>query len=361
MNSLGRAITIVKFSTGLMALFLLISGKAHAYDPPNRSWTQGSIGQIATGVYVLYGPSVVSSAIQWDQEYYVIGTDNNMYFSADDLLPNWTNLGRPSGEYFASSPSCASWDDRSDLSHPDRVDCFVRLNNGEIWTIWRSRWKPTDSRKGFNDWDAQYSNHGNPGVSSLVGRPEIVAYTTKGLYLLAVNALGEVWAKHYAKKWSSWFSLKKPSGTYVRSSPSCVAQNYHRIDCFFYGNDGHVWTLWWNGNYWSNNGNDWPAGSHDHGAPSCTIAPAWDKWPSVSTWTSVTTLSLDVFANCYGYGYVAKKAYLEGSGWSGWEQENTVGLYGNFDCGFFNSNYQHKQCIERDGSYFQIHTSSGAP
>ena len=225
-------------------------------NPPFNNSTSGDS---------LYGPRVCDQAfINWAWEAHDFDKgdwDDGFGFDApcDINLP----LARTFNAIWALNYSAADyWNDGYDFSDrvppgsvvtaiarkSDQIDLFVVGNDGGIYSTW---WNPSDGWEGNHNWFriGQPQHNVPPGsvVTAIARNPDqidlFVVGHNGGIYSTWWNP-NDGWEGNH-----NWFRIG-PDWANVpqRSVVSAIARRPDQIDLFVVGNDGGIYSTWWNPN-----------------------------------------------------------------------------------------------------------------
>jgi hypothetical protein len=230
---------------------------------------------------------------------FVCGNDGRVYtswwFNGADwsgINDNWRSIG---GFFPAGAPVTAV------ARKPGQLDLFVCGNDGRVYTSW---WTEGQDWSGIND---NWRSIG--GVFPPGARVSAVARTPDNLDVFICGNDGRVYTSWWFQgaDWSgindNWRSI---GGFFPAGAPvSPVARRPGQLDLFVCGNDGRVYTSWWNDSQdWSGVNDNWRSigGFFPPGAPLAAVARTPDN--------------LDVFV-CGNDGRIYTSWWFGGADWSG--------------------------------------------
>ena len=223
------------------------------------------------------------------------GDDGRVYTSWWHAGSEWASW-RPIGGFFPAGAQVASV-----ARTPNNLDLFVCGNDGRVYTSW---W--------FNgaDWSGINDNWRSIGGFFPVGAPvSSVARTGNNLDLFVCGNDGRVYTSWWqaGSDWSgindNWRSI---GGFFPPGAPvSVVARHPDHLDLFVCGNDGRVYTSWWHA------GSDW-SGINDNWRPIGGFFPPGVRVTAVARQAE----QLDLFV-CGNDGRVYTSWFHDGSDWSG--------------------------------------------
>ncbi|WP_230387366.1 matrixin family metalloprotease [Bacillus cereus] len=259
----------------------------------NNNWR--SIG----GFFPVGAPVSAVARTQNNLDLFVVGNDGRVYTSWWQAGSDWSGINnnwRSIGGFFpVGAPVSAV------ARTPNILDLFVVGNDGRVYTSW---WQAG------SDWSGINNNWRSIGGFFPVGTPvSAVARTQNNLDLFVLGNDGRVYTSWWqaGSDWSginnNWRSI---GGFFPVGAPvSAVARTQNNLDLFVLGNDGRVYTSWWQaGSDWSGINNNWRSigGFFPVGAPVSAVARTQNN------------LDLFVLGND---GRVYTSWWQAGSDWSG--------------------------------------------
>jgi hypothetical protein len=183
---------------------------------------------------------------------FTTGNDGRVYTSWwhegldwSGINDNWASIG---GFFPSGNPVGAV------ARLPDHLDLFIVGNDGRVYTSW---WREGSPWSGVND---NWRSIG--GIFPPRARVAALARKRDQLDLFIVGNDGRVYTSwwHEGADWTgvndNWLSL---GGFFPPGSPvTAVARMPNHLDLFVVGNDGRVYTSWWQeGSPWSGINNNW--------------------------------------------------------------------------------------------------------
>jgi hypothetical protein len=132
--------------------------------------------------------------------------------------------------------------------NPNQLDLFVVGNDGGIYSTW---WNPTDGWESNHNWFRIGQPEHNVPRNSVVS---VVARNPDQLDLFVVGNDGGIYSTWWNPNdgWDlnhNWFRIGQPEHNVPRNSVvSVVARNPDQLDLFVVGNDGGIYSTWWNPN-----------------------------------------------------------------------------------------------------------------
>ncbi|MFD5179913.1 Dot/Icm T4SS effector Zinc-dependent metalloprotease LegP [Nocardia sp. NPDC058379] len=230
---------------------------------------------------------------------FTVGNDGRVYTSWWQAGSDWSGIGdrwRNIGGVFPRTARVSATARRS-----DHLDLFVTGNDGRVYTSW---WHQGGDWSGVGD---RWRNIG--GVFPASARVTSVARTANTLDLFITGNDGRVYTSWW-QAGSDWSGIgdrwRTIGGIFPAGAPvTVVARTADHLDLFITGNDGCVYTSWWHqGGDWSGIGNRWRniGGVFPPGAPVAAVAR--------------TSNNLDLFITGND-GRVYTSWWQAGSDWSG--------------------------------------------
>ena len=126
---------------------------------------------------------------------------------------------------------------------PDHLDLFWSGNDGAIWTTW---W---DAHVNSGNWNPAFTM--SPPVAAEPGTPIAgVARNSQHLEVFWVGYDGGIWTNWWDQnadnaQWHAPRSLAGPAAAQIGSAVTVVARTTDHLDLFWVGQDGGIWTTWW--------------------------------------------------------------------------------------------------------------------
>jgi|GEM_PF-3290395 len=210
-------------------------------------------GQFSIGGFFPAGAPIAAVARRSDHlDLFVVGNDGRVYTS-------WWHEGEPwsganddwmsIGGFFPPGASIAAIS-----RHPDHLDVFVVGNDGRVYTSWLHEGQ---AWSGAND---DWLSLG--GIFPANAAVSAVARTPDNLDLFITGNDGRVWTRWWDSRggWVDTADNWAPLGGFFPSGNklSAVARSGDHLDLFVVGNDGRVYTSWWHeGQPWSGANDDW--------------------------------------------------------------------------------------------------------
>ncbi|MEU3010566.1 Dot/Icm T4SS effector Zinc-dependent metalloprotease LegP [Nocardia asteroides] len=230
---------------------------------------------------------------------FVTGNDGRVYTSWWHAGTEWSGIGdrwRNIGGVFPAGATVAPV-----ARTADNLDLFTVGNDGRVYTSW---WQAGADWSGIGD---RWRNIG--GVFPRTAQVSVTARRSDHLDLFVTGNDGRVYTSwwHAGSDWSGigdrWRNI---GGVFpTRATVAAVARTADNLDLFVTGNDGRVYTSWWQaGSDWSGIGDRWRGigGVFPAGAPVTVVARGPDH--------------LDLFITGND-GCVYTSWWQQGSDWSG--------------------------------------------
>jgi hypothetical protein len=131
----------------------------------------------------------------------------------------------------------------------DHLDVFWIGNDGAIWTNWWDGADPNGTWSKHAPFSITAPNAAPPGgsiaaVTQQAGHLDVFWVGSDGAiwtHWWDANAPGGAWSAHSA------FRLTAPNSTPPGGGIAAVSQYAGHLDVFWTGNDGAIWTHWWDG------------------------------------------------------------------------------------------------------------------
>ncbi len=318
-SMVGTVLAHADFPPGCSIIAETLPKPLH-YDDSEHTWCVGAVaGQFDVETVALHEighllglqHTSVGGAVMFPS---VTSGGTNRVLQQDDLdgirslyPPTW----RPIGGFFPAAAPLGSVD-----RTPDNLDVFVTGNDGRVYTSW---WF-----QGV-DWSGTNDNWRSIGGFFPVGAPVApVARGPQNLDLFITGNDGRVYTSWWfnGADWSgvndNWRSI---GGFFPAGAPvTAVARRPDHLDLFVTGNDGRVYTSWWQaGQDWSGVNDNWRSigGFFPIGAPLAVAARKSDH--------------LDVFITGND-GWIYTSWWHAGIDWSG-INDNWPNLGGTFPVG----------------------------
>ncbi|MFD6389084.1 M12 family metallopeptidase [Nocardia sp. NPDC060259] len=230
---------------------------------------------------------------------FITGNDGRVYTSWWHAGSEWSGAGdrwRTIGGIFPAGAVVASVARTS-----NNLDVFTVGNDGRVYTSW---WQAGSDWSGIGD---RWRNIG--GVFPRTAKVSAVARTANNLDLFITGNDGRVYTSWW-QQGSDWSGIgdrwRNIGGVFPPNAPvASVARTSNILDLFITGNDGRVYTSWWQaGSDWSGIGDRWRniGGVFPAGAPVTVVAR--------------TSSILDLFITGND-GCVYTSWWQAGSDWSG--------------------------------------------
>ena len=218
-------------------------------------WHQGLpwSGAFPIGGFFPAGAPIAAVARTPDHlDLFVVGNDGRVYTSWWHEGQPWSGVNDnwlPIGGFFPAGCSIAAL-----ARTQDHLDVFVIGNDGRVYTSW---WHEGQNWSGIND---NWLSLG--GVFPSTAAVSAIARRPDQLDVFITGNDGRVYTSwwHEGQNWSgindNWLSL---GGFFPAGNPISVAARVpEQLDVFITGNDGRVYTSWWNPvSGWSGIGDNW--------------------------------------------------------------------------------------------------------
>ena len=234
----GAAITAVARKAEQLDLFVTGTdgGIYSAYWNPASGWSSWfRIGQ--PGSAIPAGSQVTAVARKAEQlDLFIAGTDGNVYSAYWNPVSGWKgwfSIGTPAGGVRAGATVTAV------ARKAEQLDLFVAAKNGGIYSAY---W----SGGGWSGW----FRIGQAGSAIPSGSPvTAVARKAEQLDLFVAGYDGNVYSAYWnpSSGWQGWFSIGAPGSRVAPGSPvTAVARKAEQLDLFTVGNDGGIYSAYWN-------------------------------------------------------------------------------------------------------------------
>lgn len=141
-----------------------------------------------------------------------------------------------------TNPACASWG-------PNRVDCFIIGNDGQMYHTYSDNASSGDGRD-FSPWIEEPG--APPDGFDLSAGIGVTAWGVGRLDIMAITREGDVVHRYWdggAWRPADWEFLAFPGNVGV-SEIGCSSWGVNRIDCFARGNNRHIYQVRWDGFSW---------------------------------------------------------------------------------------------------------------
>jgi hypothetical protein len=144
---------------------------------------------------------------------------------------------------------------------------FYRSSNGHLWMMSTTESGPVSST-------VKWSAPTDLGGVQLSSAPAAVSRNTNRIDVFYVGPNGHLWTSWWDGSQSVWWSAPTDlGGVQLSSAPAAVSRNTNRIDVFYVGPNGHLWTSWWDGSQ-----SIWWSAPTDLGGAQPSSAPATTHW-----------------------------------------------------------------------------------
>lgn len=187
------------------------------------------------GVELTSSPSAVSGG-QHKLDVFYRGPNNHLWVSWWDGGPWWSAPADLGGVEITSGPSALA----VTTGDSPVVAVFYRGPNNHLWTSW---------------WDGnQWSDPTDLGGVELTSGPTAVigGWPKLGEHKLDVfycGPNGDVWTSWWdGGPW--WSAPADLGGVAPTSEPSAIRHAWHRLDLFYRGPNNHLWARWWPSDVW---------------------------------------------------------------------------------------------------------------
>ena len=237
---------------------------------PGDQWPGRDNNWAPIGGFFPPGARVAAVGRRPDQlDLFVCGNDGVAYtnwWNPGDQWPGRDNDWAPIGGFFPPGASIAAVS-----RNPDQIDLFICGNDGVVYTNW---WNPGDQWPGRdNNW-ASIGGFFPPGAP-----PAAVARRQDQLDVFICGYDGVVYTNWWnpGDMWPGAQNDWAPIGGFFPrgTSISAVSRNPDQLDIFICGYNGLVYTNWWNpGDQWPGRNNDWASigGTFPAGAPPAAVS-----------------------------------------------------------------------------------------
>lgn len=196
------------------------------------------------------------------------------------------------------------------VASTDRYRGDPHWNSGTTWESYAYIGGPGLASFDWTDWDS-IGGQFNPNfpITAISRNPDMIDLFLCGQDGLIYTAWWNVWT-HWSAQAGNWRPIGGgPGGFFVPGSKlSVVARTRDNLDVFVCGSDGRIYTSWWS------QGSDWSglAGWKDIGGNnSGDFLPATEV-----TAVSRSPTSIDIFATNV-FGVVYRSTWVDGSEWTG--------------------------------------------
>jgi hypothetical protein len=235
-------------------------------------WNDGSPWSIVFsigGFFPAGSPVAAVARVPNHLDLFVVGNDGRVYTSWWQDGSDWTGRNdnwEPIGGFFPPGTQVTAV-----ARTPNHLDLFVVGNDGRVYTSW---WQDGSDWTGRNDnWDAI------GGFFPAAAPVSAVARTPDHLDLFVVGNDGRVYTSWWqdGSDWTGRNDSWEPIGGFFPAGApvSAIARTPDHLDLFVVGNDGRVYTSWWqDGSDWTGRNDNWDAigGFFPAGAPVAAVA-----------------------------------------------------------------------------------------
>jgi hypothetical protein len=292
----GSPVTQVAGAHAPHAIF--VAADRAAYMSNDRRGRGGWMRLSTAGPTMSEGTSVAAVArLRHHFDFFVCGEDGGVHstwWSArQERWGSWFRVGDPSVTFVKGAPvSVVS-------PRSDELGVFACDEEGSVWQAWWSG----------NRWAPRWTRVGNPGFRAPPGSQ--VSAVTRGADQLDLFVAGNdgrvytIWWNRDGRWASGWTRVghegfRMPPGAPV----TAVSRTPAQLDLFVCGNDGRVYSTWGSGQRFAN----WfRVGNEEFrmppGAPVAAVAPHSDR--------------IDLFV-CGNDGYHYTNRWVSGDGWARW-------------------------------------------
>jgi hypothetical protein len=169
------------------------------------------------------------------------------YFENNQRQPHWFQLRPETGVAAPGQPVTAFW------RNPDHLDLFMTGRDGHVWSIYfeNNQWQP--------GW---FQVRPETGVA-VPGQPVTAVWRNPNhLDLFMTGQDGHVWSTYFENnQWQPhWFQLLPETGVAAPGQPvTAVWRNPNHLDLFITGRDGHIWSTYFQGTFVANLQQQWLA------------------------------------------------------------------------------------------------------
>jgi hypothetical protein len=188
---------------------------------------------------VVFSPSGATEAICRDDEHtevFKIGYDGAVWASSQDVdHVTWTGWQR--------LPPVVAFDPEGSLAAASRsaehVDVFAIGPEGTVWSTGRHGREIT--------WTQWFQIGGQRGIEK-TAKIAATCRTSTHIDLFVLDSTGVVkstWFEDDGQGWRDWFPIDQGTTFPPEAAPVCVSRTESHVDLFVIGNDGAVWSCWW--------------------------------------------------------------------------------------------------------------------
>jgi hypothetical protein len=247
-----------------------MSGRLHANWWDGSSWHWADHG-FPLGATVNSAPAEITYREAGVDKLYVFVTGSNGHLYVrwwDGLHWRWDDQGLPEAAKAVCSPAVVTFSDRG----TQFIYVFITGNDGHLYVHWwnGARWS--------------WADQGLPaptipsGSVRSVSTPAAITYmqgTTRLFYTFVIGDDGQAYANWWNGAQWNWAAQGAPTYTALISTPSVITSvenGVQQINMFVTGDDGHLYTDWWDGTrwQWSDQGN--PLGTSFSTSPRACAA-----------------------------------------------------------------------------------------
>ena len=236
-----------------------------AFD--GQGWFPGVDGWNPIGDATICRPIAIARKPNW-LDVFAVGSDHHLWtkcwngsqWEPGKGIGDWKDLG----EHLQATPAVVSWG-------PERLDLFGRNIGGALlhkcWSD-QAGWWPTDSGSWNHFWPSGMVN--DPiALSSGPERLELFRHSINDQFAHKSFDHG-IWSP----PGDGWNGI----GLVTDSPVACVSVRPGQANIFATGQDGQVWTKWWDGAGWGPSPTDWqPMGGRVLGVPGCFVGSAENR------------------------------------------------------------------------------------
>ena len=183
---------------------------------------------------------------------FVVGHDGKIYTRAwDENAPNDSWYAANAWSAISTAGTAGSARVTAISRRPEQIDLFVVGIDGKIYTQWWNDLVPSHNWYDQGPWSAISTE----GTATLRTTVAAVSRRPEQIDLFVVGNDGKVYTRAWndfqpaANSWydqSAWFAISPKDATYGYASVTAISRRPEQIDLFVIGQDGAVYTRWWN-------------------------------------------------------------------------------------------------------------------
>lgn len=210
---------------------------------------------------------------------YAVGRDKQLYqyiWNSNSNYSSWRSLGKPGTIDINSSPSHVSFFHEG-IVHSQRDFTFVRGSNDQLYCH-------SSFPVGFGFENNRWANFGKPNNVRVTGRPSAITYKDKNfiqrIYAFMIGEDGNLYTRYWDGFIWRWANLKKPNngrlavGTDTKAIAFSDPEQEDYIQVFVEGVNNERYLLEWNGRSWKWHDQDFRSFTN---AGRSIMAPALEK------------------------------------------------------------------------------------